>query len=69
MTHTYYALHRKGAGLFFGCHAKTLEGHKRKVQQAYGIWRGMQVKGNKLTLNDYMKGKTRVKITVEELRV
>ena len=67
MTYSYYALHRKGTGLFFSCHAKTLGAHEEKVRDAYDLWQGMQAKGNTLSMKDYMKDKARVKITVEEL--
>ena len=67
MTHTYYALHRKGTGLFFGCHAKTLEAHEEKVRCAFNVLQSLQAKGTTLTMDDYMKGRTRVKIIVEEL--
>ena len=65
MKHIYYALHHKGFALVFSCHARTKTMHETKVHQGFYDWPGAQVKGNKLTMDDYMKDRTRVKITVE----
>ena len=65
MKHIYYALHHKGFALVFSCHARTRTMHEERVRQAFQSWQGAQPKGNKLTMDDYMKDRTRVEITVK----
>ena len=64
MKHIYYALHHKGFALVFSCHARTRVAHRIKVAEDFHGWKWAQG-GNTITMNDYMKDRTRVRITVE----
>ena len=65
MKKTYYAL--QNPSFSFWCHALTKEKHQEKVEKAYWNWRGAQPRGSRVTMDAFMVGQRKVKVTVEIL--
>ena len=52
----------------FSCASDSQEELSKRILRSFYSWRGMQAKGSDKTLDDFMVGYKKVKITVEEIK-
>ena len=59
----YYGLQKKTAPTVFICVSNSKEQFARKIDRAYWNWRGIQSRGSKPTLDDFLDDYIKVKLT------
>jgi hypothetical protein len=64
----YYAMKKKNEFHFIN-QAVSLPLFEEKTYRSFWAWKGMQAREKKVTIDDYMQGYEKVKITIERINI